>query len=296
MARQQNRGVRIAWLSRPLYSERMSRLTNLLRDQGLLGGRAGTGKGPLKSLVKRSRAKTVRRLEELFFDICTVASPDLFVEAGAKDASTSRRARSHLPNARIVAFEANPYTYRRFEAHPDNGPKRVEYLNRALNDQDGLVTFNVRVIGGKPSGDGQSSLLARNSPSTGMKPVTVDASRLDSRFPSDSFSKAVMWVDVEGANKKVLTGAEGILPKVVAIFIEVEDRAFWDGQWLTSDVADYLNTFGLVEVGRDFQSKHQHNVLYVSGDLARSETVMSLISAHRRKARLGIRPLIWLLA
>ena len=63
---------------------------------------------------RESRLRSVRDLEGLFLRMCRAARPTLFIEAGAKDAATSRRARRYLPNARIIAYEANPHTYGRF--------------------------------------------------------------------------------------------------------------------------------------------------------------------------------------
>lgn len=244
--------------------------------------------------VRNDRGRTVKRLETLFFDICTAVTPDLFIEAGAKDASSSRRARAYLPEAQIVAFEANPYTYRRFCKNPDNTTRNIRYLNLALSDVDGPVTFNVRVIGGKPSGDGQSSLLVRRNSSVDNLEVSVEASRLDKYFPSDTFHSAAMWVDVEGANRQVLMGASGIINKVAAIFIEVEDRVRWEGQWLANDVLKYLGEYALCEVARDHQSRHQYNSLLVRRNLLETDRIKSLLNNYRREARLGIRPWLWI--
>lgn len=243
--------------------------------------------------VKDERRRSVVGLETLFFEICTALSPDLFIEAGAKDASSSRRARAYLPKARIVAFEANPHTYRRFHRNPDNAAKDVRYLNLALSDADGPVTFNVRVIKGKPSADGQNSLLVRQDSRVDNLEVTVEATRLDRHFPSDTFDSAALWVDVEGANRQVLMGATGILHKAAVIFIEVEDKSFWNGQWLAKDVLKYLGEHDLVEVARDHQSRHQYNSLLIRRDLLDSDRVSPLLRRHRRTARQIIGSWLW---
>lgn len=241
--------------------------------------------------ARKKRLWTVERLEALFFDICAAAQPDLFIEAEAKDASSSRRARSRLPEATIVAFEANPYTYRRFSRNKDNAPLDVRYLNMALSDVDGPVTFNVRVLDGKPCGDGRSSLLLRQNSGAGNLQVTVDACRLDRYFSADAFGSAALWVDVEGANRQVLMGASGILHKVAAIFIEVEEKPFWQDQWLATDVLAYLAGFGLCEVARDRQERHQYNCLLVRRDLLETDRIQALLDNHRRggKHRFGRR-------
>jgi hypothetical protein len=67
------------------------------------------------------KLRSVRELVRLFFHLTAIFEVDLFIEAGAKDAETSRYAYRKLrPRPRIVAFEANPLVYERFS--PINAP------------------------------------------------------------------------------------------------------------------------------------------------------------------------------
>src|SRR3546814_17661040 len=54
------------------------------------------------------RELSTKALVDCFFGVVRIAQPSLFVEAGAKKAEASVRAREILPGARIVAFEASP--------------------------------------------------------------------------------------------------------------------------------------------------------------------------------------------
>jgi len=216
---------------------------------------------------KAERAQSVAHLEHFFFRACRETKPDLFVEAGAKDATSSRRARRYLPDARIVAFEANPLNYERFSTR-ENGRLNVEYVHCALTGSDGDVTFIMRADDGSPRSDGQGSLLTRTDGSQG-RPVTVKAARLDTHFPSNTFNSCAIWIDVEGATRDVLAGATGIMPNVSLMFIEVEDRQYWAGQWLSGDVLKFCHSHGLVPIARDFQSRYQYNLLLVRRSMLR---------------------------
>lgn len=232
---------------------------------------------------KAERVRSVQDLEVLFLRICRELQPDLFVEAGAKDAETSRRARKYV-NGRIVAFEANPFTYENFRSK-DNLSRNVEYLHRALSDRDGDVSFNVRVVDGRNAADGKGSLLQSHDGTVGYTKVTVAGSRLDTFFPPASFRRWASWVDVEGASKQALTGASEILDQCEAIYIEVSDRATWEGQWLTGDVIDYLDRFGLVPMARDFQSRYLYNMLFVRREYIRQDRIrLFLIEYFGRNA------------
>ena len=114
------------------------------------------------------------------------------------------------------------------------------------------MTFNVRVVDGRMSSDGQGSMLVSTRSKVGTTPVEVASSRIDSFFPPDSFGRCALWIDVEGASREVLTGASGILHKVDAMFVEVEDRETWKGQWLGKDVRAFLLDHDIIAVGRDF--------------------------------------------
>src|SRR5699024_675316 len=108
---------------------------------------------------KAEKTRSVRDLSRLFFQVGSILDVDLFVEAGAKDAASSRRARRRINPNRIVAFEANPYVYERF-AEANSGDVGVEYEHLALSQEPGSVTFNVTCSrDGTPQANGQASLL-----------------------------------------------------------------------------------------------------------------------------------------
>lgn len=233
------------------------------------------------------RQRSVRVLEALFFRLVRELTPDLFIEAGALDGSTSRKARRFLPDAKITAFEANPYNYERHAVRFKAEPCGVDYVHLALSDSDGQVTFNVRVIDGKPSTGGQGSILKVDTPSVEQEEVTVNARRLDSYFKPDSFDRCAVWMDVEGASKQVLQGAEAILSKVDLLFIELEDRASWKGQWLAGEVMEHLAKFDLLPVARDFQSRYQYNVLFLNRRNLRNDRVRLFLASFISRARFG---------
>ena len=185
-----------------------------------------------------------------------------------------------------MAFEANPVTYKRSRRRIDYKALGVEYLHRALSDAAGSVTFNVRVVDGKLSGDGRGSMLARNRSTIETRPFEVSSCRLDGFFTPDSFGRCAIWMDVEGASKQVLKGAEAILHKVGVVFIEVEEREVWEGQWLAQEVSAFLDGHGLAAIGRDFQSSHQHNVVYVRRSALADDRLAFLLSRLPRNARL----------
>lgn len=207
--------------------------------------------------------KSVSELVDLFFDLVEQLQPDLFIEAGAKEASASRRARD-LQVPRVVAFEASPVTHQRF-ARRNNA---IEYLNVAVSDEPGTVSLNIGVDKkrGVLRSDGRASLLQRTS-RVDVAPVLMPCTTLDSFFADHEFQSASLWVDVEGATGQVLAGGRSVLNRASVLMVEVEDRSFWKGQWLVGEVLTFLHGCGLVPVARDHQSAHQYNVVLVRSTL-----------------------------
>ena len=216
----------------------------------------------------KDKLRSTKDLERFFFQLVRVFQPGLFIEAGAKDAGSSRRARKFLEDARIVAFEANPFTHKRFRQRNASPELRVEYLHKALSDSDGSVTFNVRTRDdGKPSADGQGSLKEFKDEKNEFTRVTVDATTLDGFFADYDGDTCALWVDVEGAQRAVLEGGNELLKKAAAVMIEVEDRRVWDQDWLRPEIVAYLYDHGLVPVARDFQSRYLYNIVFVRDSL-----------------------------
>ena len=228
------------------------------------------------------RTRSVLDLIELFFDLCELRTIDVFIEAGAKEAAASQRAADI--GCRAVAFEANPYTHRRFA--DTLASTSVDYRHQALSDRPGPVTFMVRLTeDGTPMADGQGSLLVRPDHDPGYQEVTVDAITLDDHIGSLAMPDATiaMWVDVEGALSQVLGGAAQTLLHTDVLMVEVETVRRWNEQrWLAGDVVEALAEAGLVAVARDVQSRHQHNIVFVRDSLLDDTDVADMLRAFRR--------------
>ncbi len=218
--------------------------------------------------AKDERKRSNLDLVELFFTLVRSAKPGLFVEVGAHRAEASRRYKRIVPDGRAVAFEANPTNFERFSGLFGDGGQSVEYRNLAVSDCDGKVTFKiVSEFMNKPwsPGEGRHSLMARNAEAVSYNDVSVDAVTLDSFFKDDSSDGAAMWIDVEGAVGKVLAGGPGFLSNAAIVLVEVEDKPFWEGQWLSGKVADHLVSLGLIPIARDFEALNgfQYNMVFV---------------------------------
>ena len=213
------------------------------------------------------RRRSVAALGEFFFDVVDSQGVSLFVEAGAKEAAASQRALGLPGVRRAIAFEANPYTYRRFAGGV--ATTGVEYENLALDRGPGTTSFYVRLThDGRPQADGQGSLHRRTDHPSGHEEVEIEADSLDRLVADRTDDRVAIWMDVEGATANVLDGAAELLDVTDALLVEVETSPFWAvDQWLVGDVVNAVAAHGLVPVARDLQSADQFNVVFVRREL-----------------------------
>ena len=228
------------------------------------------------------RKATALALRGLFLTLGKHLQPALVIEAGAHDAGLSARMRRVAPAAKIRAFEANPHNHAKFTKRYDYAEMGVDYRLCAIADRDGPVTFRVLIEENgqaRRRDTGRSSLLARSATVSRYEEVTVPALTLDAAG-RDVDGRVALWVDVEGAAKQVLSGAEAVLARTDLLMIEVETRPFWDGQWLAADVCAHLLARGLVPVARDFEFPNQFNMLWLSPDALLRPDCMAALDAH----------------
>lgn len=211
-----------------------------------------------------------QRLIEFYRRLCLRLEPTVVLEIGAHEASFSRWAAEELPDARVSAFEANPHVHRKYAA--ELAGTRVDYRNLAVGPVTGEVQLNLptEVAGKERELTSRMASLGVHTESGDNIQVTVPSVRLEDHLTLTPADRVVAWIDVEGANEAVLTGSGAVLDRVDAIFIEVEKRTTWEGQWLDTDVAAHLRGRGFVPVARDIikYRQHQYNVVFVRAAVA----------------------------
>lgn len=214
------------------------------------------------------RPELDRRLVRYFRRLCRRAEPTTVLEIGAHEASFSRWAAETLPDARVLAFEANPYVHEKYAG--ELARTRVDYRHLAVGPTTGEVELNLPtdVMGRERELANRMASLGVHRETKDQIVVTVPSVRLDEHVTLEGDDRAVAWIDVEGAIGLVLEGCTGVLDRVDAIYVEVEREVTWEGQWLDVDVAVFLRQHGLLPVARDLARKFQHNLVFARHHLA----------------------------
>jgi FkbM family methyltransferase len=229
-------------------------------------------------------AQLQRRVRTAFRTLTRAADPTLTLEIGAFEASFSRWVRRELPDARAVAFEANPMVWAHH--HDEVSALGVEYLNLAIGPENGPVTLNVpRDFDGRARDPvNRMASLGSNLRSDEQVAVEVPGVRLDDAVSLTADDRLVAWIDVEGALGAVLPASAETLRRAAAVYVEVEAEAMWDGQWLDRDVLDWFEAIGLVPLLRDRQRREQYNVLLAPQHSAESTEVAEVVRRALRPA------------
>lgn len=217
-----------------------------------------------------------KRVNSVMLRFTRKVDPTVTLEIGAFEAGFSLWVRENLPQARALAYEANPYVFERFR--DEVTAAGVEYLNVAVGPESGPLTIHVPrdFRGGPRDRVNQMASLTTNLNTENHETVTVEGIRLDDSVKLGEDDRMVAWIDVEGALKDVLAGSRETLARASLVFIEVENTEMWEGQWLDTDVVAWFREIGLVPILRDFQRWWQYNLVFVSPELARDPEIVRL--------------------
>jgi len=213
---------------------------------------------PEAAVAADQRAAVSRALTGVAIDALARLSPSHVLEAGAHEASFSRRAKERLPDARVVALEANPEVHAQHAAGLSGAG--VEYLHRCAAASGGVAAFHVPI---------RHRQVKPTLGSTLMDPRADDHLRYDvpsvrlDELPAAQGERCAIRISVKGAIGPVLDGAEGLLPRCVALFAEMEAEAHWPDGILAGEVIVRLGRHGLFPLVADIRREWQFNALFL---------------------------------
>lgn len=231
---------------------------------------------------RSSRRQSAAAVQTLFLDLQTVLQPQVTLEIGALFAQFSQEMSRR--GAEAHAFEANPHTHGTFVRRLARRAPAMQYHHLAISDADGETSFQIRrAASGRPMRKAtNNSLLPREDPDTDHETVTVPASRLDSFLARNGLAEKSFsaWIDVEGALGKVTAGFGTALKSCLSLIVEVEEKRFWQDQMLVQDVMAYMDGQGMVPVARDFEYRHQYNLVYLRKDIFTRTDVRGVLAQY----------------
>lgn len=170
---------------------------------------------------------------------------DVFIDAGANIGQfTLAGARCIGGTGRVWSFEASPSTVERLRRNVSlNRYHWVRVEQVALDEVQGEASF----VSFDGTGDGLSSFAPAST--AGGTSAVIPTQRLDEIVPPEDDARvALVKIDVEGAELKLLRGAERVLANsLCAVLIEIEPDHLGRQGATVSEVEALLNRHGLLE-------------------------------------------------
>jgi FkbM family methyltransferase len=204
--------------------------------------------------------------------VLNAADVRVVFDVGARDCAESTEFAAAFPAATVYAFECNPATLPLCRMAVAAQP-RIRLTEKAAADSAGRLAFYAidpeRSVGGIVGGNhGASSMFE----ATGTYPeetyvqkrIEVESIRLD-RFCTDQGIGAIdiLWMDVQGAETRVLDGLGEMLARVSLVHMEVEFFEIYAGQALFPEVDRRLRERGFRLAGFTSYSQYAADALYV---------------------------------
>ena len=217
----------------------------------------------------KTRRRITRSLSVRVQELVASLAPPVIAEIGAHEASFSKAMKSRCPQALVLAVEANPQVHSEFAAGLEAAG--VEYWNGCVASASGRRTFTVPVRADGSHRVTMGSLLSDRQ-AVGEHSYEVQSKRLDDLIGDVDNA---LWIDVEGGVAEVLEGGQLTLARSRLVYVEVETRQRWNGQWTDRQVIDHLRQFNLYPVARDIQQTWQYNLLFLGETVLRDAYFLS---------------------
>lgn len=186
---------------------------------------------------------------------------DVVADVGAHIGFYSLLAAHEAPNASVFAFEPDPYNAAALRANVRrSGVRNVRVVERAVADGTGRASFrqNEATTG--------SSLIPRVVGVGPARDIEVDTTTLDAELGDLSGRRLLLKLDVEGAERLVLSGAAGSLRDAAAVtaIVELHPAALREAGTTPRELVADLETLGLAPRYLDEAS---HSVIPLDGEL-----------------------------
>ncbi len=189
-------------------------------------------------------------------------TPSIILDIGSRDCVESAVFKEHFPAARIIAFEANPAHFATCRG------KGIELVEKAVTDYDGDTDFYAIKPG---TNSGASSLyepigaILPWDPLPISEKITVPCTRIDTWAKENTIGKVdAVWMDVQGAELKVLEGFSSLLDGVSVVATEVETTPVYHGNPTQLDqLTAFMERKGFEQVKFIQAWEKEADVLYV---------------------------------
>ena len=210
-------------------------------------------KKTIKSLFRSAGFDVIRYLPNLsataqLQQIFLHQSFDVVVDVGANKGNYAKSLRDIGYGDIIIAFEPQSSAYIELQKMANKDRKLVLPPRMALGDRNGEITLNISANSESSSVVSMLDSHLKAAPdSLWIGTEVVSVRRLDTilfdYLPPRSKS-IFLKIDVQGFERQVLIGAEGILPLVKGMQLELSLTPLYKGEGTISEMIDHMHKLG----------------------------------------------------
>jgi len=187
--------------------------------------------------------------------------PDpLILEIGANDGGHTQWFLEIFENPTIYCFEPDPRGAARFRKNVGNRPN-VTLFELAMSDRDGEITFyqsggarDGEHVDTMPEGWDLSGSIRKPKDHLIIEPgvtfdrtINVRTTSLDHWADEHSIGNVdFIWMDVQGAERDVLSGGKRTLARTRFLYTEYGEREMYEGQYTFKQLVNALPEFEVV--------------------------------------------------
>jgi FkbM family methyltransferase len=213
------------------------------------------------------------RTHEIYAQLTLHLDPNsIILEAGACDGRDTQKLAAAFPNATIHSFEPVPELFAMLLENTRD-LKNVHCYQVALSDHIGSAQFHLAErpeFPGKPTQAGSLHAPKERLKWSDLrypKTITVPTTTIDAWAKEQGITTIdFMWLDMQGHELQALKGAERMLQRAHAIYVEVNFIEAYENQPLFPEVAAWIAERDFQEIGRNFKNQTEWffgNVFYV---------------------------------
>jgi FkbM family methyltransferase len=222
-------------------------------------------------------------LVDSFCAIVEIARPNLILEIGAYEASFSCEMKRRLPTADVWAFEANPHVFSVFKENKLINAYGVKYINAAVSENTGevelIIPTSIKSVT-KPLTNRMGSLNHLRISKSESTRIRVPSINLDSYLAPIEGKSLAMWIDVEGAVDRVLSGASLTMSQVEVVLCELETAQVWVDQLTDNALIARFKDWQLIPVLCDCQTQSQYNVILIKESLLNNVEIRTRVELY----------------
>lgn len=214
-------------------------------------------------------------LRFMFDRLMLAFKPNTLCDVGAFNGAETFRFATLMPEADIFAFEASDLNFNQFWFGNEllKQHANVTITNQAVTNYTGTVDFYVlNTEDTTPDWcRGANSLVETRADGLSSRKITVPCTTLDDFFNSRAIDDRtfMLWIDVEGALDRVLSGATHVLERTIGIRMEVEWKELWANQKLAPELKSMIEAHGFFVIGDTYlpNGYDQSDVLLLRKDV-----------------------------